>query len=128
MKKVIGYCGVDCSKCIPFIAKKENNDELRKEYAEEQSKFFDMTIQPESINCDGCLSDGEHLGYCSVCEIRICCKEKNLENCAYCDDYVCKELERVYTVMSEVFGKATNNVADGKITLDEIRKNRLKKC
>jgi hypothetical protein len=124
MEKMTGYCGVECTKCVPFIAKKENNDELRKKYAEEQSKIFEMTILPESINCDGCLSEGEHLGYCSVCEIRTCCKEKKLENCAYCDDYVCKELEKVYAVMCEVFGKGVNNVAEAKITLDEIRRSR----
>jgi len=54
MDKMIGYCGVDCSKCVPYIAKKENNDDLRKQYAEEQSKFFEMEIPPENINCDGC--------------------------------------------------------------------------
>ena len=124
MEKMIGFCGVDCSKCVPFICKKENNDELRKQYAEEQSRFFEMEILPEKINCDGCLSEGEHLGYCSMCEIRRCCIEKKLENCAYCDEYVCKELERVYAVMCDVFGKGTNNVADAKITLDEIRKQR----
>jgi len=126
MEKMIGYCGVDCSKCVPFMCKKHNDDALRKQYAEEQSKFFEMEILPETINCDGCLSEGEHLGYCSMCEIRRCCIEKNLENCAYCDEYVCKELERVYEVMCEVFAKGTNGVADAKITLDEIRKQRIK--
>ena len=124
MEKMIGYCGVDCSKCAPFIAKKKNDDALRRKYAEEQSKFFEMTILPESINCDGCLVEGEHLGYCNACEIRRCCSEKNLENCAYCDEYVCGELEKVYTVMCEVFRKSINNVAEAKINLDEIRKNR----
>jgi len=124
MEKMMGYCGVDCSKCAPFIAKKKNDDELRRKYAEEQSSFFEMTILPESINCDGCLVEGEHLGYCSACEIRRCCSEKNLENCAYCDEYVCGELEKVYTVMCEVFRKSINNVAEAKINLDEIRKNR----
>jgi len=125
MEKMIGYCGVDCSKCVPFICKKQNDDALRKKYAEEQSEFFGMEILPEKINCDGCLSDGEHLGYCSMCEIRRCCIEKKLENCAYCDEYVCKELEVVYAVMCEVFGKGTNNVADAKTTLDEIRSRRM---
>jgi hypothetical protein len=124
MEKMTGYCGVECTKCVPFIARKKNDDELRSKYAEEQSKFFEMEIKAETINCDGCLSEGEHLGYCSVCEIRTCCKEKKLENCAYCDDYVCKELEKVYTVMCEVFGKGVNNVADAKITLDEIRRSK----
>jgi len=124
MGKVIGYCGVDCSKCSPYIAKQEDDNELRRRYAEEQSMLFEITILPESINCDGCISEGEHLGYCSVCEIRKCCQEKGLENCAGCDDYVCKELEKVYAVMCEVFGKGINNVAEAKITLDEIRINR----
>jgi hypothetical protein len=122
MDKMIGYCGVDCSKCVPYIAKKENNDDLRKQYADEQSKFFFIFIPPEHINCDGCRSEGEHFGFCSVCEIRRCCQEKNIENCAYCDDYICEELKKVYSVMCEVFGKGTGNVADAQITLDEIRK------
>ena len=121
MDKMIGYCGVDCGKCVPYIARKENNDELRRKYAEEQSQFFEMAIEPETINCAGCLSDGEHLGFCNMCEIRRCCKEKEIENCAYCDDYICDELAKVYTVMCEVFKKSTNNVADAKITLDAIR-------
>jgi hypothetical protein len=124
MGKMIGYCGVDCTKCVPFIAKQENNDELRRQYAEEQSKVFDMTIDPETINCDGCLSTGELLGHCSVCEIRRCCMEKKLENCAFCDDYVCEELQKAYTFMCEVFGKGINGVAEANITLDGIRKNR----
>ena len=124
MTTIIGFCGVDCGKCAAFIAKQENNDELRREYAEEQSKFFEMVISPESINCDGCLSEGEHLGYCSVCEIRRCCKEKNVENCAYCDEYVCEELGKVYTVMCEVFGKGIDGVATAKNTLDEMRRKR----
>ncbi len=121
MKYMLGYCGVECSKCPAYIATVNNDDELRRKYAAEQSEFFGMEILPESINCTGCLEDGEHLGYCSVCEIRRCCQEKVLENCAACSEYVCAELERVYTVMSEVFGKAQNGVAEAKINLDMIR-------
>ncbi len=126
MEKIIGYCGVDCSKCKAYIAKKENNDEIRKKYAEEQSQLFDMPIPPESINCDGCLSDGEHLGYCSICKIKQCCRGKNLENCAFCNDYICEQLEKVYAFMCEVFGKGIGIEAEGKILLDEIRKSRIK--
>ena len=46
---------------------------------------------------------------------------EGLETCAECDEYVCEELEKVYTVMSEVFGKAQNGVAEAKINLDSIR-------
>jgi len=120
---MLAYCGIECSKCPAYIAKKENNDELRKKFAEEQSKLHDIDIPLEMINCDGCRSSGEHMGYCSMCKIRECCVEKQLENCALCDDYVCEELEKVYTYMRDVMGKAINGVPEAKITLDEIRKN-----
>jgi hypothetical protein len=34
---------------------------------------------------------------------------------------VCEELKKKYTVMSEVFGKAQDGVAEAKINLDKIR-------
>jgi hypothetical protein len=121
MKYVMGYCGVECSKCPAYIAMLNNDDELRRRYAAEQSEFYSMEILSERINCVGCLEEGEHLGYCSMCEIRRCCRERGLETCAECDDYVCEELEKVYTVMNEVFGKAQDGVAEAKINLDRIR-------
>ena len=113
MERIVAYCGIECSKCPAFIAKKENNDELRKKTAEEWSKQFNETITPESINCDGCISTGQHISYCNVCEIRKCGLEKKVENCAYCDDYICENLDKWF-----------KNVPDAKNRLDEIRKNK----
>lgn len=113
MDKMIAYCGLTCSKCPAFIAKKENNDELRKKTAEEWSKDFGETVTPESINCDGCITDGEHINYCNICEIRKCGIEKKIQNCAYCDDYICEKLEKWF-----------KNVPDAKTTLEEIRRNK----
>ena len=121
MKYMLGYCGVECSKCAAYIATINNDDNLRRRYAAEQSEFFEMEILPEQINCVGCLEDGIHLGYCSMCEIRRCCRKRGLATCAECNEYVCEELKRVYMVMSEVFGKAQDGVAEAKINLDKIR-------
>jgi hypothetical protein len=30
------------------------------------------------------------------CQIRICAIEKGIENCAYCDDYPCEALEKLF--------------------------------
>jgi hypothetical protein len=113
MEKLVGICGLDCMKCPAFIAKKNNDDELRKKTADEWSKQFNQTITPESINCDGCMSTGEHISYADICEIRKCGTEKKVESCAYCDDYACEKLDKWF-----------KNVPDAKNTLDEIRKNR----
>jgi hypothetical protein len=113
MEKMIAYCGIECSKCPALIAKKENNDELRKKTAEEWSKQFNAEMKPEDINCDGCLSTGVLVGYCNICEIRKCGIEKKVENCAYCNDYICEKLEKWF-----------KNVPDAKNRLEEIRKNK----
>jgi hypothetical protein len=114
MDTMVAYCGIVCSQCPAFIAKKEDNAELRKKTAEEWSKQFNETITPDTINCDGCLpADGEHIGYCGVCEIRKCGIVKKVTNCAYCEDYICERLDKWF-----------KNVPDAKNTLEEIRKNK----
>jgi hypothetical protein len=114
MDKMVAFCGIVCTECPAYVAKKENNDELRKKTAEQWSKDWKMEITPESINCDGCLtSDGELIQYCSVCEIRKCARAKNVKNCAYCDEYICEKLEKWF-----------KNVPDAKERLDKIRENK----
>ena len=121
MKYMMGYCGVECSKCPAYIATINNDDSLRRQYAAEQSEFYGIEIAPEKINCVGCCDDGEHLGYCSMCEIRDCCRKRGLVTCAECPEYVCDELDKVYTVMRDVFGKEEGGFAEAKVNLDKIR-------
>ncbi len=126
MKEIIGYCGIDCAKCKAYMATIEDSDEIRKEYAKEQSERFGVEVDYKTINCDGCLSMGEHLGYCSICEIRKCGIEKKVENCAFCNEYICEKLDKVYTFMRDVIGKRIGDEAEAKVALDEIRNNILK--
>jgi hypothetical protein len=88
------FCGLICSECDAFIATQNDDDEKRAEVARLWSQKYNINIKPAEINCDGCTSDSDrHIGHCQVCEIRKCGKQKNLENCAYCDDYSCDKLE-----------------------------------
>ena len=90
-------CGLDCSKCGAFIAKQNNDDELRKETAIKWSKEHNVEIDPKKINCDGCLSlTGEHFGYCNVCEIRLCAIEKNINVCNKCKEYKCEKITKIF--------------------------------
>jgi hypothetical protein len=111
METVIGFCGIDCGKCPAYIAKKENNDELRKKTAEEWSKMFGTQFTPEGVNCDGCAVQGQHIIYCEqLCDIRKCAVEKKVENCAVCADYGCEKLEAFL-----------KNVPEARKTLEDIR-------
>jgi len=114
MDKMIAYCGIVCTECPAFIATQENDDAKRKEVAEAWSKQYKMSIKTEDINCDGCKSEGKrHIGYCNICEIRKCGQEKQIENCAHCDEYGCEKLTGFIAM-----------VPHAKETLEGIRKSR----
>ncbi|MFX1387071.1 MAG: DUF3795 domain-containing protein [Promethearchaeota archaeon] len=111
MKKIIAYCGINCSECPAYIAtQKDDFDEIKKVAKEWSSES--MTFKPEDIYCDGCTSEGKHFGWCSECPIRICCRDKGFENCAHCDDYFCDNLKMTF-----------DKTPSAKERLDEIREN-----
>jgi hypothetical protein len=87
---------------------------MREETAKKWSEMFHQDIKPGDINCDGCVSQSSRLfNYCGICEIRKCGKEKNVKNCAYCDEYPCEKLSAFL-----------KNVPEAKATLDAIRKKK----
>jgi len=60
----------------------------------------DMTLT--SVTCDGCTSSGRLGGYCDACPIRACAVEKDVVNCAYCDQYeTCETLQPFITDVPE---------------------------
>ena len=113
MKRIIAYCGLICTECPAYIAHKNDDEQLRIKTAEEWSKMFKAKLKPESINCVGCLeTEGTLFHHCMECPIRACCREKEILNCAYCDDYGCEHI-------TEFFGF----VPEAKKVLDDIRAN-----
>ncbi len=102
MDEMIAICGITCHECGAFLATKTNDDEKRAEVAQLWSKEFKADIKPEDINCEGCLSDSGNLfSHPKICEIRKCGKEKNVDNCAYCSDYVCEKLEKFFEMVPD---------------------------
>lgn len=108
--KIIAFCGIICSECPAFVAKRTNDDELRKKTAEEWSTE-EWPLNPDDINCDGCTTKGELAAFCTMCEVRTCGTEKGVINCAYCTEYPCKTLEMPWSQSPQA-----------KEVLDNIRK------
>jgi len=90
--RMIAYCGLDCSKCDAYLATQENDEMKREETAKIWSQMYRTEISADLINCDGCKSDGARFFHCDDCEIRKCCLEKGVGNCAACKDYICDTL------------------------------------
>jgi hypothetical protein len=111
MGKMIGYCGIVCSDCPVLVATRENDDSAKRRIAQVFTAQYKNEYKPSDINCDGCQSDGSKVfSYCNICEIRKCGKEKQIENCAHCDDYPCEKLSKVFS-----------GYPKAKETLDSIR-------
>ncbi len=99
---MIACCGINCIECEAFAATKDDDDLQRAEVARRWSEQFDTELKPEEINCEGCQSSGNILfSHCRVCEIRNCCRDKGLENCAYCDDYGCEKIKILFSMVPE---------------------------
>jgi len=92
MGKILSYCGINCVECPAYLATQKNDDEEIKKIANEWSSDA-MKFTPEEIYCDGCCKEGRHFSWVPNCDIRICCIEKKLENCAYCEGYICDILK-----------------------------------
>jgi len=99
---MIAYCGLDCSKCEGYLATQSNDNDRRAKVAKQWSAQYNADIKPEHINCDGCRSESQKFFYCSnICEIRKCCIEKDIANCAACDMYACDKLKEFFELAPE---------------------------
>jgi Protein of unknown function (DUF3795) len=117
MVKMIAFCGLNCTGCDAFPANRSGMTLAEKKTAAEKwSELYGqgLVIKPEEMECDGCLSTGGKLwNRCRNCEVRKCGMEKQVKNCAYCRDYPCERLEKIFVIAPL-----------GKDTLETIRKNR----
>jgi hypothetical protein len=98
----IAYCGLDCSGCPIHLATLEPDAgkkyAMRVSIAHECFVHYGMELRPEEVNdCDGCLAGtGRLFSSCLDCAIRKCASSKELENCAWCEDYACSKLEEMF--------------------------------
>lgn len=116
----LGYCGLNCEACPVFIARVDNDDELREKTALEWSRLYadylgKVALKKEDMNCGGCCAGESIFIGCMNCQIRACCRTKGFNTCASCGEYpTCEMLNGFYTVPSHKIAKAN---------LDRIRIN-----
>lgn len=97
-KLLLSFCGLDCSQCAAYIATINDDDDLRQKTAKDWTKRYHKNhpqrpaLQPEDINCRGCLSAGPIYLYCRKCQIRKCALKRKIKNCKECGNYKCEQL------------------------------------
>ena len=100
--ETISYCGIKCLECPIYISTINNNYELKNEIIEKWK--YKGKIDIEQIQCHGCKSN-EVFRYCSQCDIKKCCIEKNKNICEDCKEYICSRLMTLYKNCNEYFNK-----------------------
>ena len=101
MARMLAMCGLDCGECKAYKATEANDDALRAATAAEWTKSFKHEFKPADIDCDGCLSNGRHIGYCGMCEARKCGTGRRVATCAECPDYACERLTAFFKMAPE---------------------------
>ncbi len=87
MKKLIGYCGLDCEKCDAYIATINDDQQLREKTAKLWAEMNNAPILPEHINCQGCRVEGVKTLFCdSMCAVRQCALKKSVATCGDCPE------------------------------------------
>ncbi|MFB0501245.1 MAG: DUF3795 domain-containing protein [Candidatus Bathyarchaeia archaeon] len=113
---MIAMCGLVCSDCIAFIATQKDDDKLREKVVEAWSTEEER-LKLEDVDCDGCTTGKRLHSFCQVCDVRKCGFQRNIENCAYCNEFPCEKLEKLWESFKTVSGE------EAKANLAEIRKD-----
>jgi len=101
MQRMIACCGLVCSSCPAYLATQNDDDIAREKAVAFYSDKLGLNLKSEDINCDGCLSKGGRLlALCQSCDIRDCCNEKSIDNCAFCEEQPCEKLKKFHELSS----------------------------
>jgi len=106
-EQMLSYCGIDCAVCPAYLATQANDIEKLTTLA---GQWFEGATDYTIVFCDGCKGEGHIMQWCSECPTRACAIERELENCAYCADFGCENLLKVFEMS-----------ADAKANLERIR-------
>ncbi len=104
MQPILTRCGYRCDLCLAYKPNVEKNPANQKILSDGWFKYFGFRLQPEKIICDGCMSANPKLIDIS-CPIRPCVIEKELDNCAQCEQYVCDKLAQRIVEYHEIQGR-----------------------
>jgi len=116
MSEILAYCGLICHTCPIYLATRENNKaeqiRMRTNIARICREQYGMNYESTDItDCDGCWAENDRIfASCGSCAIRNCAREKEVENCAFCNEYACEKLKTFFASES-----------NAKMRLDMIR-------
>ena len=95
MVEIISRCGYRCDMCLIYRDNLKGERDMRR-FRDGLLKYYGDRLTLEECYCDGCMTpDSENPILITFdCRVRPCVMARGLENCADCDEYPCKDLEK----------------------------------
>jgi len=88
MEPIIAKCGYRCDLCPAYEANL-NSDADKQRMSDAWERYCGFKVPPEQIqSCQGCIISGAD----PTCTVRPCAIEKDIENCAHCEQFGCEKL------------------------------------
>ena len=89
MEAIIAKCGYRCDLCPAYEPNVKSDADIKR-MCDAWAKYFGFQIPPEEFSgCAGCIKEGADPN----CPVRPCAIEKDVENCAHCDQFACDKLK-----------------------------------
>ncbi len=89
MEPIVSKCGYRCDLC-PAYETNIKSEADKQRMSDAWNKYCGFDVPPEVIkSCSGCVAGGGD----ETCTVRPCATEKNLENCAHCEQFGCDKLK-----------------------------------
>ncbi|MBN1805350.1 MAG: DUF3795 domain-containing protein [Sedimentisphaerales bacterium] len=90
MEPIISKCGYRCDLC-PAYETNLKSDADKQRMSDAWEKYCGFEVPAEAIkSCAGCAAGGGD----ETCTVRPCATEKNLDNCAHCEQFGCDKLKQ----------------------------------
>ena len=97
MEPIIAKCGYRCDLCPAYETNLKSEDD-KKKMCDAWEKYCGFQVPPESIkSCTGCSAGGGD----ETCSVRPCAIEKNLDNCAHCEQFACDKIKSKMNFVEE---------------------------
>jgi hypothetical protein len=110
---MIAFCGINCAACPAYLGTRDGDEELLARTAAEWS-FGENKLTAEDMEWYSCLQEEKRLfKWCAQCKVKDCCREKNLPDCAHCDEYACGDLKKLWDMFPS---------EDARLALDDVRR------
>jgi len=139
MPDIVARCGYKCNLCLIYRDNLKKDEKNRQRFRDSLEKYYGDKLTLEQCYCDGCMTpDTENPQRVDAgCKIRPCVIARNIENCAYCVQYPCKNVERKFVERRKVeerYGSPIPEEAyklfimpyESRRTLDRIRRKAKK--